>query len=78
MPVCCVLFLPAQHCLSVCLSRVEACQILWESLPVRCVQGDYIFYAGGSIAGVSCRRRWPLPTTLALSTLVAQCELSRR
>jgi len=22
-------------------------------------QGGYIFYAGGSIAGVSCRRRWP-------------------
>jgi len=41
-------------------------------------QGGYIFYAGGSIAGVSCRRRWPPPTTLALTTLVAQCELSRR
>ena len=24
-----------------------------------CTQGGYIFYAGGSIAGVSCRRRWP-------------------
>jgi len=36
------------------------------------------FYAGGSIAGVSCRRRWPPPTTLALTTLVAQCELSGR
>ena len=22
-------------------------------------KGGYIFYAGGSIAGVSCRRRWP-------------------
>ena len=41
-------------------------------------QGGYIFYAGGSIAGVSCRRRWPPPTTLALTTLVAQCELSGR
>jgi len=41
-------------------------------------QDGYIFYAGGSIAGVSCRRRWPPPTTLALTTLVAQCELSRR
>jgi len=39
-------------------------------------QGGYIFYAGGSIAGVSCRRRWPPPTTLALTTLVAHCELS--
>jgi len=39
-------------------------------------QGGYIFCAGGSIAGVSCRRRWPPPTTLALTTLVAQCELS--
>jgi len=25
----------------------------------RRTQGGYIFYAGGSIAGVSCRRRWP-------------------
>jgi len=33
---------------------------------------------GGSIAGVSCRRRWPPPTTLALTTLAAQCELSGR
>ena len=41
-------------------------------------QGGYIFYAGGSIAGVSCGRRWPPPTTLALTTLVAQCELSGR
>ena len=23
------------------------------------VQGGYIFYAGASLAGVSCRRRWP-------------------
>ena len=32
-----------------------------RSLPesVRPGQGGYIFYAGGSIAGVSCRRRWP-------------------
>ena len=22
-------------------------------------QGGYIFYAGASLAGVSCRRRWP-------------------
>ena len=41
-------------------------------------QGGYVFYAGGCIAGVSCRRRWPPPTTLALTTLVAQCELSGR
>jgi len=41
-------------------------------------QGGYILYAGGSIAGVSGRRRWPPPTTLALTTLVAQCELSGR
>jgi len=26
---------------------------------IGCCQGGYIFYAGGSIAGVSCRRRWP-------------------
>ena len=26
---------------------------------VTVTQGGYIFYAGGSIAGVSCRRRWP-------------------
>jgi len=36
---------------------------------------SYIFYAGGS---VNCRRRWPLPTTLGLTTLVAQCELGGR
>ena len=23
------------------------------------IQGGYIFYAGASLAGVSCRRRWP-------------------
>ena len=45
---------------------------------VRRRQGGYIFYAGASIAGVSCRRRWPPPTTLVLTTLVAQCKLSRR
>ena len=43
-----------------------------------CCQGGYIFYAGGSIAGVSCRRRWPPPPILALTTPVAQCELSGR
>ena len=26
---------------------------------LRSQQGGYIFYAGRSIAGVSCRRRWP-------------------
>jgi len=26
---------------------------------LRCSQGGHIFYAGGSIAGVRCRRRWP-------------------
>jgi len=31
---------------------------------------SYIFY-GVSLAGVSCRRRWPAPTTLALTTLWA-------
>jgi len=35
---------------------------------------SYIFYAGGSM---NCRQRWPLPTTLGLTTLVAQCELGR-
>jgi len=30
---------------------------------------SYIFY-GVSLAGVSCRRRWPPPTTLALTTLL--------
>jgi len=45
---------------------------------IGCVQGSYVFYAGGNIAGVSCRRRWPPPTTFALTTLVAQCELSGR
>jgi len=34
--------------------------------------------AGGSTARVCCRQRWPPPTTLALTTLVAQCELSGR
>jgi len=29
-----------------------------------------IFYAGGSTADVSCRQRWPPPTTLALTTLL--------
>jgi len=50
----------------------------WPPKEVCCPQGSYIFYAGGSIAGVSCRRQWPPPTTLALTTLVAQCELSGR
>jgi len=40
------------------------------------VTKEVIFCAGGNIAGVSCRRRWQPPTTLALTTLVAQCELS--
>ena len=31
---------------------------------------SYIHYAGGSIADVSCRGRWPPPTTLALTTLL--------
>jgi len=31
---------------------------------------SYIFYAGVSLAGVSCRRRWPPPTTPALTTLL--------
>ena len=31
---------------------------------------SYIFHARVSIAGVSCRRRWPLPTTLVLTTLL--------
>ena len=35
-----------------------------------------LFYAGGSIANVSFRRRWPPP--LGLTTLVAQRELSGR
>jgi len=37
---------------------------------------SYIFYAGVSLAGVSCRRRWPPPTTIALPNaigLLAQC-----
>ena len=29
------------------------------------VQGGYIFYAVGGIAGVSCRRRWPRPLLLS-------------
>ena len=63
-----------------CLLRVAVCRVRHPAarLHLRQHQGGYIFYAGGSIAGVSCRRRWPPPTTLALTTLVAQCELSRR
>jgi len=45
---------------------------------VMCGLQGYIFYAGGSIAGVSCRRRWPPPTTPGLTMLVAQCKLSGR
>jgi len=30
---------------------------------------SYIFY-GVSLAGISCRRRWPPPTSLALTTLL--------
>ena len=33
-------------------------------------QGGYIFYTGVSLAGVSCRRRRPVPTTPALTTLL--------
>ena len=57
-------------------------QVLLPVLPlcvhVTVTEVGYIFYAGRSIAGVSCRRRWPPPTTLALTTLVAQCEHSGR
>jgi len=62
--------------LFVCLSAREHISgttqpIFTQKISVRVTQGGYIFYAGGSIAGVSCRRRWPPPTTLALTTLVA-------
>jgi len=35
-----------------------------------CTSLSYIFYAGVSLASASCCRRWPLPTTLALTTLL--------
>ena len=31
---------------------------------------ELYIYAGVSLAGVSCRRHWPPPTTLALTTLL--------
>jgi len=50
----------------------------WHAVLCACGSSSYIFYAGGSVAGVNCRRCWPPPTTLALTTIVAQCELSGR
>jgi len=44
---------------------------------LRCSQGGHIFYAGGSIAG-KMSPTLATPTTLALTTPVAQCELCRR
>ena len=41
-------------------------RVIWLSATCECTTLSYIFY-GVSIAGVSCRRRWPLPTTLALT-----------
>ena len=48
------------------LRRVGRTDIQWSRIRftrseprARWPQGGYIFYAGGSIAGVSCRRRWP-------------------
>ena len=41
------------------VKRVCVCVRCRDELQVCENQGGYIFYAGGSIAGVSCRRRWP-------------------
>ena len=39
--------------------RLCSCAQTSRSLYTSCAQGGYIFYAGASLARVSCRRRWP-------------------
>ena len=50
------------QCIGVCetIERPSVCLSVCLSVrPIIRPQGGYIFYAGGSLPGVSCRRRWP-------------------